>query len=75
MPLLVGHGVFWLATDRSLPKACDQPVLQAAVSMVLAFLLLELRDDLCHDSLLLHPKPARVKLGETEAPQSRENAW
>jgi len=65
----------WLATDRSLPKACDQPVLPAAVSVVLAFLLLELRDDLCHDCLLLHPKPAGVKLGETEAAQSPEKAW
>ena len=56
-----------LATGWSLPKACDKPVLPAAVSVVLAFLLLELRDDLCHDCLLLHPKPARLNLGEPEA--------
>jgi hypothetical protein len=65
----------WLATDRSLPEARDQPVLPAAVSVVLAFLLLELRDDLCHDRVLLHPEPAGVVLGEHEAAaQSPENA-
>nr|CAB3472194.1 unnamed protein product [Digitaria exilis] len=52
---------------RPLPKACDKPVLPAVVSMVLAFFLLELCDDLCHDHLLLHPKPARLKLGEPES--------
>jgi len=55
------------ATGWSLPKARDKPVLPAAVSVVLAFLLLELRGDLCHDYLLLHFKPARLNLGEPEA--------
>ncbi|XP_066317169.1 uncharacterized protein [Miscanthus floridulus] len=42
------------------PRHVIKPVFPAAVSVVLAFLLLELRDDLCHDCLLLHPKPAGV---------------
>jgi hypothetical protein len=59
---LVAYGLF-LCIDWSVPKACDKPFLPAVVSLVLAFILLELRHDLCHDCLLLHPESACLKLG------------
>ncbi|GJN37478.1 hypothetical protein PR202_gb26437 [Eleusine coracana subsp. coracana] len=57
----------------SVPKACDKPVLPASISLVLAFLLLELCHDLCHDCLLLHPESTCLKLGESETAQSAED--
>ncbi|KAL6626748.1 hypothetical protein ACP70R_030474 [Stipagrostis hirtigluma subsp. patula] len=58
----------------SIPEACDKSVLPAALSLVLAFLLLELRYDLCQDSVLLHPESTCVELGEREATQTPKDA-
>ena len=62
------------ATGWPISKACDKPVLSASLSVVLAFLLLELYYDLRQDCLLLHPQPNCLKLGEHETAQPPKDA-
>lgn len=64
----------YACTGGSLSEACDKSVLSAALSMVLAFLLLELRHDLREHRLLLHPESPRLNLGEHEEARPSKDA-
>jgi hypothetical protein len=63
-----------MSTGWSLSEACDKFILSAALSMVLAFLLLELCHDLRHDCVLLPPASARLNLGQHEEAQPSKDA-
>jgi sugar phosphate permease len=63
-----------MSTGWSLSEASDKFILSAALSMVLAFLLLELCHDLRHDCVLLPPESARLNLGQHEEAQPSKDA-
>jgi hypothetical protein len=63
-----------LATGGSLSEACDKSVLPCALSVVLAFFLLELRHDLCEDHLLLPPASSCLDVGRLQEAQTPKSA-